>query len=112
MTVTPLKPTLTRWPAVPSKTIKPVLFAVVMEAATVGPSTVTRPVYWTSAATTPGGATKNSCALMTLPWIVETEIGPVCAVLGTGTVMLVLVAVATAPMAAVKATRLLIGVVS
>jgi hypothetical protein len=44
--------------------------------------------------------------------MVETERNPVWAVLGTGTVIVVLVAVATAPMAAVKATRLLITVVS
>ncbi|BFU89617.1 MAG: hypothetical protein NTAFB01_08040 [Nitrospira sp.] len=50
--------------------------------------------------------------LVAVPLIVEIEIGPVCAVLGTGTVMLVLVAVATAPMAPAKATRSLMRVVS
>jgi len=92
--------------------MRPFLFAVMIEAAMVGPLTVMRPVYWISVDTTPDGATKNSTALVALPCAVETEIGPVCARPGTGTVMVVVVAVATAPIAAVKATWLLISVVS
>src|SRR5688572_31354129 len=98
-----LSPMLRRFPATPSNTIKPFLFAVVIEAATVAPLTVMRPVYWISVAVTPGGDTKNSCALVALPWGVDTAIGPVWALPGTGTVIEVLDAVATAPIAAAKA---------
>jgi hypothetical protein len=60
-------PTLTCWPAVPSKTIKAVFPIVLMVALTVVPPITARPVNATLAAVFGEGGTKKSSALCVAP---------------------------------------------
>src|SRR5262245_25263810 len=60
-------PTLTCWPAVPSKTINAILPAVLIVALTVAPPITARPVNATLAAVFGAGGTKKSSALCVAP---------------------------------------------
>src|SRR6266850_4516119 len=84
-------PTLTCWPAVPSKTIRAILPTAVMVALRVAPPITARPVKDTLAAVLGGGGTKKSSVLWVAPPGVARDSRPEVAPPGTETSMLVAV---------------------
>src|SRR5262245_23109893 len=84
-------PTLTCWPAVPSKTINAILPAVLMVALTVSPPITARPVNATLAAVFGAGGMKKASVLLVTSHGVQTDSRPDVAPPGTCTAMFVAV---------------------
>src|SRR5258705_4643496 len=84
-----LMPTLTCWPAVPSKTIRAILPTLGMAALIVAPPMEARPVKITSAAVLGDGGTKKSSVLCVDPPGVARDRRPEVAPPGTATEMFV-----------------------
>ena len=103
-------PTLTCWPAAPSKTISAILPTALIVALTVAPPIEARPVNATLAAVFGAGGTKKSSALCVAPPGVESDSRPEVAPPGTGTEMFVAVADVIGAGTMLNRRRLLVGV--
>src|SRR4030095_814345 len=84
-------PTLTCWPAVPSKTIRAILPMLAIDALMVGPPMAARAVKDTSATVVGGGGTKKSSVLWIVPPGVARDSRPDVPQPGTGAEMFVVV---------------------
>src|SRR5437879_6453946 len=99
-------PTFTRWPAVPSKTMTPIVFTVLIVIGILGPLIVTRPVALTGSARRVNG-TKKSWVLMAVPLGVVTVMWPDPVCVGTAVTIVLVFADVTAARRVLKNTRLL-----